>query len=185
MRYFLFIIFVVSMMGSGCSKDPQNTLYQRDPRWVLADEIYDNEIARKFFWQLKKEKKLQVCESGWALRGKDRIQIMHCGFHYYGEMNIEEARKLLVKAGEMYLNEINKNERIRPLLFNYPFKPENIQIEIFLFNPDGSLPSPEKLHVISLIGGLLEYTIGARDSQGFRITTKETFEEVAAKLNNT
>ena len=161
-------------------KNSLNTNPEQNFEWVaLADKIYDNEIGKKVFIQLKKEKKLHVCESGWGLCGTHKIQVMHCGFDYYNEIDVAEARELLMTAGNLYLREINDNEKIRPYLANYPFKPENIQIAIFLKNPNGSKTAPEKLRVISITDGLLRYDIGM-DS----LTTicEETYDEAAAKL---
>src|SRR5262249_2655966 len=148
-------------LTNNCVKN--NTNYNPNPEWELADKIYDNEIGKTVFCQLKKDRKLQVCESGWGLRGKKKIQVMHCGFFYYEEIDIDQARELLVDAAKLYLTTINENERIRPFLESYPFTPENIEICIFLQNRDGSRFSPEKLSIVSFEKGILRYDIGALD----------------------
>src|SRR5690349_3160899 len=140
-----------------CEKTISQHSDHQNPVWVLADEIYDNEIGKKVFFQLRKERKLQVCESGWGLRGKKKIPVMHCGFFYYEDINIDQARELLLSAANLYLATINENEKIRNFLETYPFKPENIEIRIFLYNSDRSDPPPEKLQVISMINGILKY----------------------------
>ena len=108
---------------------------------------------------------------------------MHCGFDYYNEIDVAEARELLMTAGNLYLREINDNEKIRPYLANYPFKPENIQIAIFLENPNGSKTASEKLSIITMKEGVLRYDIGVLDSRNALITIcEETYDEAAAKL---
>jgi hypothetical protein len=178
MRFFLFII--ISLWTVSCEINKQR--YQRDPKWDLADKVYDNEIARKVFCQLTKDKKLQVCESGWCLRGKKKIQVMHCGFFYYDELDVDQARELLLRAGNLYLTAINENEKIRPLLEIYPFTPKNIEISIFLQNRDGSKFSLEKLCIASIENGMLRYRIGALDPNGyFTVICEEQYEEAMRK----
>jgi len=172
-----FIIFF------SCEKNISQHGYQRNPEWELADEIYDNEIGKKVFCQLRKERKLQVCESGWDLRSKKKIQVMHCGFFYYEDINIDQARELLLSAANLYLATINENERILSLLETYPFKPENIEIRIFLYNSDRSDPPPEKLQVISMINGILKYKNQSIETGFFTTIYKETYEEARAKIN--
>ena len=173
-----FIIFF------SCEKTISQHSYQRNPEWALADEIYDNEIGEKVFSKLKKEKKLHVCESGWALRGKEKIQIMRCGFDYYNEISFEEARELLLEVGNLYLNTINENERIRPSLGIYPFNPKNIHVDIFISKRDGSKLKPEQLHVISINEGQLEYMNHDLENELLQIIYKETYEEAMAKISN-
>jgi hypothetical protein len=177
------LIFVmISLFVFGCEKSSP-ILYERDPKWKIADEIYDNEIGKKVFLQLKREKKLKVIESGWGLRGKKTIRCMHCGFQYFNEITLDEARELLVEAANLYLKTINENERIPPFLENYPFGPENIEIRIFIYDSKGKNPSKEKLQYITLQDGKFRYSTGELDSQGlFKDICVETYEEAQSKL---
>ena len=122
-----------------------------DPKWDLATYIYNNEIGKKVFAHLKKEKKLTVCESGFGLRGGDKIRCMHCGFDYFNEITIIEARELVMETANLYLKVINENEKIRSFLEKYPFGPDDIEIRFFLFNSDGSNPSLDRLQAISIV----------------------------------
>jgi hypothetical protein len=139
-----------------------------------------NEIERKVFLQLKKEKNLYPCEFGGGAR--DPIELLHCGFDYYKEIGIEEARELLLLAGHQFLKEINTNEQIRPYLATYPFKPENIQINIFLKKSDGSEIGLDKLHVISMQKGAMIYKIRDLKTERLTILYEETYEEAEARL---
>jgi len=181
MKIYLFLLLFITFFS--CKKNVTQKIYQQNPEWVLADEIYDNEIGKKVFFQLRKEKKLQVCESGWDLRSKKKIQVMHCGFFYYEDLNIDQARELLLSAGILYLTTINENERIRNFLETYPFKLENIEIRIFLYDSNRSIPSPEKLQVISMIDGILEYENRSSDTKFLTTICQETYEEAMAKIN--
>jgi hypothetical protein len=170
-----------------CEQIPQASHNQSNYPWTpIANDIYDNEIAKRVFQQLNKEEQLHVCESGWGLRGMKKIKVMHCGFDYYYEIRLDEARRLLVKVIDLYLKAINANEKIRPYICNYPFTAENIEIRIFLYNSDGSLLSPDKLQWITFVGGKLQYKIGKRDFNNSPIRLcVETLEEAKAKLSHT
>jgi hypothetical protein len=184
MRLFIFISFL--LITSSCEKKTLDINHQNLADWNLADKIYNKEIEKKVFPLLKNEKGLYVCESGWGLRGRDKIHVLHCGFFYYNETNLEDARALLLTAGNLYLKAINESERIRPYLSIYPLNPENIGIEIFLYNPDGSDPQPEKLQIITLKEGILKYKIGIKDSTGFLVRIcEETYDEAMAKFDPT
>jgi hypothetical protein len=111
-----FLILFTALIS--CEKNITQNVYHRSSEWRLADEIYDNEIGKKVFCQLREKKKLYACESGWDLRGKKKIQVMHCGFFYYDEADIDQARELLLTVGNLYLTTINENERIRYLIIS-------------------------------------------------------------------
>ena len=141
-----------------------------------------NEVRNRTFAQLKMEKELYPFGTGEG-GPVGQIRMLALSFRYYKEIDIEEARELLMAAGTSFLNNINGNEQIRPYLKNDPSKPNNIEIRIFLKKPDGSKPDLDKLTVISMISDILEYDI--RSSETGRLTKiyEENFEEAAAKLN--
>src|ERR1700722_3388026 len=170
----LFCLILLTLF-SGCEK--KTILYHPDPKWDVADSIYNNQIGKPVFLQLKKEKKLNVIESGWGLRGRKNIRCMHCGFRYYNEITVEEARKLLLETGNLYLKTINENEKIRSFLENYPYGPENIEINIFI-NPGNRTPKSDGLGVIAIIDGKLKYY----SNPHFTKIYEETYEEALEKL---
>ncbi len=139
-----------------------------------------NEVTNRTIVKLRTDNNLRACGIGSG--AMDQIRMLAISFYYYNEVDIEEARKLVMVAGTTFLEEINSNEKIHSFLQNYPFTPKNIQIAIFLRNPDGSSPSADKLSVISMTHGVLTYR--ARHSDGGRLSTvfEETFEEAQAKL---
>ena len=175
MRFICFLILSALI----CCCEKKSNRFGYDPKWDLATEIYNNEIGEKVFLQLKKEKKLNVCESGFGLRGSDKIRCMHCGFDYYNEIAIKEARELLLTATNLYLKMINENNRIRPFLLNYPLGPKDIEIRIFIYNSRNSKPNSDKLTVISIIDGKLEYMV---DDRYLTTIYEETYDEALSKL---
>ena len=104
---------------------------------------------------------------------------------YYKEIDIEEARKLLVEAGILFLKTANEHEKARPYFANNPFGLKNIQLRFFIQKKDGSEFGSDKLSVITLLDGKLEYEISLPRPQGLTTICEETFEEAAEKLGIT
>src|ERR1700733_10724001 len=124
MRLFLFLTLIAL---NGCQISNKAEIDENKNNLV-------NEIRENVFLQLKQE--LNLHPFGKGSRMMYQIQMLYCAFNYYGEIEIEEARKLLMKAGKVFLNEVNKNEKVHSYLANYPFTPENIKINIFLKKSD-------------------------------------------------
>jgi hypothetical protein len=105
--------------------------------------------------KLKQEKDLCLIGTGGQMMNE--IEMLDMGFQYFHEVNLEEARQLIVYAADVYLDAINKNEKIRPYLKNYPFTAKNLEIKIWVRKPDSSNVSPGNVHGIFLNDGLVEY----------------------------
>lgn len=175
MKFLCFFILCIAI--TSCFKTLQKSHFEPSQASVMA-----NEIQRKLIFRLKLEKDLYPCEFGGG--AKNPIRLLHCGFLYYNDIDIAAARKLIISVVNQFIVEVNENEKIRPYLEVYPFKPENLEIRIFLKNSNGSELSAEKLHVISIINGKLKYKAGIPSSEGFPLTTiyQETYEEAVSKL---
>ncbi len=136
-----------------------------------ADAI-TNQTAKK----LKQEKDLCLIGTGGQMM--DKIEMLDMGFQYFHEVNLEEARQLIVYAAEVYLDAINKNEKIRPYLKNYPFTAKNLEIKIWVRKPDSSNVTPGNVHGIFLNDGLVEYEPqGSVKYEHPSPILKETYEE--------
>lgn len=171
MRVFLFVVMCVFL--SGCRQN--NNTYILSEKEMLSDEI-----IRKVAIKIKKEKNLHPCGTGGQMM--DQIKMLYLGFNYYYDITIDEGRELLVYAVNEFVSEVNADERIRPYLNNYPFEPKNVQIGIFLFTQDGSLPALGKLIVITAQEGKLQYEIDDPETKLFKTVHSETFEEAVLKI---
>ncbi len=171
MRIFLFLV----IFAVGCDSPRIEESPTMPSKLSLANEVRSTTLV-----QLKKERKLYPFGVGAAMM--DQIKILDLGFRYYKEVNIDQARELLMFAGTLFLNTINAKEEIRPFLQNDPFQPKNIGIRIFLQKPNGSEPEAETLTVAAMVDGILDYDV--RLAETGRLTTiyRETFQEAAAKL---
>ncbi len=161
------IMIIILSFLFGCS-----SLGYQSPRYVkLADAITAN-TAKK----LEEQKKLYLIGTGGGMMHD--IQAMHMSFQFFHEVDLEEARELIVYALREYLSDINNNEEVRPYLHNYPFTAKNVEIMIFVYGPDRHELPPERIYCITCIDGILEYyTRSDRDHP----ICKETYEEASSR----
>jgi hypothetical protein len=159
-------LITIIVFLSGCMQNVQNE--------ISDDEKLADECLQKAAVQLKKEKDLYLCGTGGGMM--DQIRMLALSFNYYKPVDIEKGRELLISAVNQLADVVNADERIRPYLKNYPFGPENIEIRIFIKNPDGSSVSSEKLRVISAEEGFLNYYIDNPTGGLFITVLKETYE---------
>jgi hypothetical protein len=107
----------------------------------------------------------------------NEIRMLSISFNYYKSVGIEEARELIVPAVTTFLNEINSNEEIRSYLKNYPFEAKNIEVVIFICEPDGRNVRPDQLSAITARNGIVSYKIDNPESKLFAVVHQETYEE--------
>ncbi len=149
----------------------------QSPRYVkIAHKITDETAAT-----LLKEKKLYLVGTGGGMMHD--IQMMAMSFDYYQEIDLKTARGLLLYAVNEYLSNINNNEEVRSYLHEYPFTPKNVEIEIFIYNPDGTNISSDKINTISASDGNLTYCTIIAEKFYSKTILKETYEEGMKKLH--
>jgi hypothetical protein len=170
--WFLFIFLFFCSCDSCKFEEPIGSEKQR-----LADAI----IAKVAF-DIRKKTGMRPCGSGGRMMYD--IKMLALGFDYYKEADIETCRELLLTAAEAFVNAINADEQIQPFLSNRPYTIKNVEIRIFLRKPDGSQIENDKLHVVSIINGKLEYDIRSAVSGWLETILKETYEEAVEKRAN-
>lgn len=173
MKIITFLLFIALL--NSCDPPPE-----MNEKYLPTKQALVNEVRNQAFKQLKVQRDLYPFGVGSQMM--DQIKMLALAFHYYHEVNIDEARELVIYVATTFLDEINKSEHIRKYLDTYPFKPENIQIEIFLENLDGSKLPPEKLCAITMADGILKYKIDHPDRHKFLIVQEETYEEAVTKI---
>ncbi len=156
-----------------CCEIPNHT----SPRYVtLSDEIL-HQTAQ----QLEKERELIPIGNMGQMMGD--IQAVGLEFQYFHLVNLEESRKLLVYAIQIFLKNINGNKEIRPYLHEYPFNTKNIEITIWIYQPDGYEPAPGNIQCVTLRSNTLLYKIATLNKSGdWPILHEETYEEALKVL---
>lgn len=168
------LLLTLLLFNFGCKKQHAYHLSE--------DERLVNAITKKVANQIYHEFDLIPCGSGGRMMNE--IKMVALAFNYHKPLNVDAGRQLLVAAVEKFAFEMNANEEVRPFLYNYPFKANNIQIRIFIHRPDGSHFSSDDLCLISAIDGVLEYLSDDPNGPLFKTVHSETYEEAVAKLND-
>ncbi len=164
------IMFFTCFFYSCTSLEHQTLDYEQ-----MADQITDK-TAKK----LQKKKRLFLVGTGGGMMND--IQMMSMSFFFYREISMEEARSLVVYSAKKYLKNINENEEIRPHLHDDPFTAKNIEIWLWVCNPDGSDLDSEKMSFILLANGKIAY---CSDILGYyEPLHEETYEEALNIVNN-
>ena len=142
----------------------------QSPRYVkLAHELTEK-TAKK----LKKQKGLCLAGSGGQMM--DDIQMM-MGFNFYKVVDVATARQLLMDSVQEYLSTINTNEEIRTYLHNYPFTPQNVEIVIYFYNPEGSKVPFNKITIAAVNQGKIVYYVDDPEKHTIKPFHEESYEK--------
>ena len=136
-----------------------------------------NKVAKKV------QKKHRAYGSGFGFWGPDCYEELKISFEYPSLLNQEEARYLIIDIAADFLAEVNKDEKIRPYLCQYPYTIENLNVPIFLKNNDYKTPIHPDYMLIKLFEGKITYKTKEEGQRyGYQSEETETFEEALDKL---
>jgi hypothetical protein len=166
------IVFVLF----GCNKYKVEYFETKESR---ERESLCNKILKNVSTQLKQEKNLSPF--GFGGQTSNGVEMLALSFIYFQPLEIKESRELLLYCIDSFVDAVNKEERIHYYLKNSPFTSKNIQVTIYLYNPDGSNLS-SGLQVISNNGGFLRYKTDNPDGPLFKTVLKETYHEALQKI---
>jgi 3-dehydroquinate synthase class II len=141
-----------------------------------------DEIMRKVAIELIKTSRLYPCGVGGQMM--DQVKMLALSFDYKEPIQIDEARALLIKSVDTFLLAVNTDERVRPYLNNYPFRPQNLEVRIFLKAPDGREVPIGELCVISSIEGTFNYDVSNLERNRHITVLIETYAEAKQKMQN-
>lgn len=159
---------------SSCSSSPSKT-YKLIGYDKIADQI-TGETAKK----IEKQTGLRLIGTGGG-SASGHLRELNMSFQYSQAMNMKRGRKLLIYCVNEYLAAINGNEEIRAHLIHFPFTPEDVEINIFIRQPDNSVVPIGSLVAVSERSGKLSYHTRQPDPIIMKKIHEETFEE-ALKL---
>jgi hypothetical protein len=170
MKYLLCLVVIALTIFTGC--------HFFEPYYIkLADQI-----TIKTAKQLQQEDNLILVGTGGRMMHD--IQMMAMSFDIYHEVDLNEARELLVHAVEKYLLAINSDEKIRPYLHEYPFNAKNIEIRIWILNADKTVVALDKIFYCNAIEGICNYYLHLPEIYSRKLICEETFEEAVEKVKD-
>jgi hypothetical protein len=169
----IILILTIALMGGGCNFNRHS---QPSEKVRFASEIR-SKVAKK----LRDE--MDLIPFGFGGRMMYQIKRLNLAFQYRHPIDIEGGRELLMQAANVFLEEVNTNEKIRPYLDIYPFEPKNIKIIVSLQDSDGRNVSDGELALITFRDGVLQYKFNDLNSSFYRVV-EETYEEALEIIQN-
>lgn len=176
MRWGFLAVLLFALSTTTCSKSASPL---KDPKGIEKERLAEV-VLRKAATKLKQECTLRPC--GTIGQMLNEIQILGLSFYYYQSVDIAEGRKLLIKSIDTMLQEVNQETKIHPYLIRYPFKPRNVEIQIFLRSPDGRDVAPGALWVIGASEGNLVYEIEHPETKRLTTVYRETYDEALQRI---
>lgn len=85
------------------------------------------------------------------------VQLIGAKFQHNGELSIKEARKLLVDSTQIFIQQVNQDEKLRPYLRNFPATEQHIEVGIFIRQLDGNFLGNNQLKFVVSSKGYLYY----------------------------
>lgn len=173
-------IAIICFAFANCSSST-SVPYLKDPRlYELA-----NEVTVKAGQKLKEDRPIYLIGKGGDTMSD--IKMMTACFQYYQEVDLQQARELILGVVDDYLAVINNSAEIRPYLHQYPFTAKNLLIQIWTYKPDGHRLPPDQIQAIDVINGVITYYQHLPETYARRAICKETYEKavelIAAQSN--
>ncbi|MGD2168718.1 MAG: hypothetical protein PVI40_00565 [Chlamydiota bacterium] len=128
--------------------------------------------------QLKKEKNLHTFGNGGGMLYC--VERMHLALLSYEDYTFEQKRGLIIYALETLLQNVNDNEKIRKDLCQYPFKIENLSIDLS-FRSSKDRNDPSAIIFIYASKGKITYVCSTKEGR-LKETYEETYEEAKSHL---
>ena len=171
------IIFLCAALFSCDFVDRETPDLSRGPH--VRDEDYEK-IADGITYRVKKQLKtipgLLCVGTGGGMM--EHIYRMSMSFHLLREVDLPEARRILVYITTEYLKEINSSKRVRPYLKDYPFKATNLEIRVWIQKENNDDVGPDQIDYMAAYRGTLTYDLPLKPgSYVEQILHEETYEE--------
>ncbi len=136
----------------------------------IVDEItaeYKNEVIKQY--------NLVLLGEGGGMMGD--IQRISLTFNMYRSLNLAEARNLIVKLEERYLEMLNDNKDVRPYLHNYPFAPKSLKIAITFSSPEKNFVLPPDIANVVVLDGEVCYRTYNKEKKMLDEIFSESYED--------
>jgi hypothetical protein len=170
----IYFLFIFLMLGA-CNNTPTVEPYHRSEHSKIAEKI-----TAKTVQKIEAETNLRLIGIGGGMMG--HVRMMAMSFEHVGELSVEQGRELIIYCTNEYLSAINTNTEIRPYLIHYPFTSKDIEIRIFIKNPNSKNLPLESLCYVSEIKGVIEYELENSLSDNPKTSHEETYEEAVKIL---
>lgn len=144
--------------------------------------IEADRLAASYVNRMKQAEHMEIMGSGGRLMyNVDELDFM---FRYPKFVDLKEARSIIVRSAQVYLELVNSDENIRPYLKEYPVGAKGVELTI-VFTPSGSFEGIEGDYVRSALfsEGKIYYRRYAGKSKLPVVFFVETYEEAVQQLS--
>lgn len=117
--------------------------------------------------------------SGGGMMGD--IQRVALGFEAVQNVDVMQARNLLVQKEEQFLALVNSNREVRPFLHTFPFVAKDFRLSFSFIKPDGSRVDPPNIAFVFVQEGEITYCVDNRKKTGLDDVHTESY-AVAYKI---
>lgn len=166
-KFYLLNILSILIIASGF-------IVQREP-------LIQSKILHKIIDDKAKvlEKKYRITAIGDTVGMPDGIvEELGISFDKVGPLSKEEGRKIILDSVKELLSAVNSNNELKPYLVKYPLTEENIHVVIFVKDRRGNDVYEPNICAFSISNGNLVYrTLGVKNPNRYKTTTKETYLE--------
>lgn len=129
-----------------------------------------DQIGKKIFYKYGLE------PSGVGGSMDEDVKSLFLGLTCNKEINLTDARKLIVTCAKEYMYEINNNKDLKPYLHNFPFNEQNIQLSIIFRTPSGIDNEIGRLSSVEIIKGKVIFSVN-KTEYTLETVLEESFEE--------
>ena len=117
---------------------------------------------------------------GMSFSGKG-LEMLSITFECDQNVNIKQARELIVECIRAYLNDINETKELKNYLNPFPFTCKNVNITIhFVDRRTQAFKNPPVLAMVGSLGENLSYWTNPNPHSPLREIQEETYEEACA-----
>ncbi|MCH9811834.1 hypothetical protein K0U07_03610 [bacterium] len=121
-------LLVAQYKNGVLQKDPPPPPIQRDNSRITPDQIYVREVTKEFLGVARKE--FGVRPYGVGASMPNDVEAINITFSIRKKGSIPDGRELVVKLTKKLVEMVNKHEKLRPYLREYPFTDHRAEISI-------------------------------------------------------
>ena len=99
---------------------------------VPYDQNLRYQLIRDYSKEMQKKKNLTMIAIGGGQQGR----LFCISYSTQQNVNLEQARELLVDTCEGFLKRVNNDQKLRPYMLEYPYNSSNIDIMIQFVDPN-------------------------------------------------
>ncbi|MBA3603343.1 MAG: hypothetical protein H0W50_06825 [Parachlamydiaceae bacterium] len=137
-------------------------------------EIVDK-ITNQYKNKVILDENLVLMGEGGGMMGD--IQRVTLTFNSFRKLDIPEARKLIVKLEQEFLQMLNDNRDVRPFLHDFPVQSKNFELSLIFSSLENGFVLPPYLASVFVLNGKIYYNTYNEGRKMMKLEYSEVYEE--------